>query len=352
MADDKRREYLKYILEEEYDSNRDKLAADLTIAKTTLNKYLSRGKSRPISDRTARQFEKRLGIPTRALDQTYNTVNTNIYYIQVNYAGSQADELLRSLKRFDIVKEACIQYGSSDVFIKIEATEQECQKVVLNAIRLFPGVTNTTTSQALNSARWQRNQVEYSRLPEKENTPHAVLQNYIETKRQELYEELQALEKGKRIIIQKNDYNTLNFYDLLEKSESNVKMIVFYNHKTHRQLEKELFDSRKKNKSNIHYQILLLTDDNFNQEFENKLKRFKNKLLEDKNTYVLHTNENTWIGDRRYGKGITLTIIDEYISSVLNGNSYTLSYKKEEVGKYCKLFNNNWSFIQYQNHFY
>jgi hypothetical protein len=331
---------LKHILEESYSGNRDSLAQKLNIAPSTLNKYLSKGKNRAISDKTARQFEKRLGIEVRVLDYAENT---NVYYIRVRFSGRHPREFLKNLRRHEIVKEASAQYGETDIFIKIESSEKEYEALVFDSIRLFPGVDSTRTSQALNASRWQRHQTEYYQLATRTKSPHHILQNYIEVKRQELYEELYALDKGKELVIHKYDVNALNYYQLLENAKNNIKMTLFYNEYTEGRLENDLCKSRLKTDANVTYQILLFINDEITLKCKKNLQCFLLKLQADDATEVYIANEKHWIGDRKDHTAITLTIIDNEIISVLKGESFTLAYKEDAVERYAKLFKKNWS---------
>ena len=69
-------------------------------------------------------------------------------------------------------------------------------------------------------------------------------------------------------------------------------------------------------------------------------------------TEVQVADERRWIGDRHGRTGITLTIIDNSIISILKGESFTLAYKKEVVSRYSKLFNRNWNTAKDEGHFY
>jgi DNA-binding Lrp family transcriptional regulator len=344
-----RYQHLKSILEEEYDGNRDRLAQKLNIAPSTLNKYLSKGKNRLISDKTARQFEKRLKIKTKSLDYAENT---NVYYVRVVFAGSHPREFLENLRRHEIVKEASAQYGEADIFIKIEASEKEYESLVFDNIRLFPGVVSTTTSQALNTSRWQRHQVEYYLVAEPEKSPHSILQNYIESKRQELYEELYELDKGKNIVVHKYDINALDYYKLLENAKYNVKMTLFYNQHTEGQLEKELCDARRQINADVEYKILLFINNKMTSDIEVNLQHFIKKLKADQTTEVYVADERHWVGDRTDRTGITLTIIDDSIVAILRGRFFTLAYKEDVVAHYSRLFKRNWNTAKDEGRFY
>ncbi|RTZ63339.1 MAG: hypothetical protein DSZ29_07210 [Aquificaceae bacterium] len=347
-----RQQYLKHILEEEYDNNRASLAKKLNIAPTTLNKYLSSGKYRPISDRTARQFEKKLNCTKNAFDYAYHRESINIYYVRVTFSGGHPHEFLCSLHRHSIVKEASAQYGESDIFIKIEATEEEYQCLTFNNIRLFPGVIKTTTSQALNTSRWQRSQAEYFQIASEKQSPHKVVQRYIYSKRKELYDELQMLDKGNEIIVHSDDINPLNYQELLENADDNIKMSLFYNHRTQDRLEEELLKYRAKTKPEIQYRILLITNERISSDLYQKLKNFTEKLEKDRNTKVYTIEERDWTSDRLERNGITLTIVDDLVVSILNRRSFTLGFKPEVVSRYNKIFARNWKIAKYPTRFY
>jgi len=78
-----RRENLLKILESHFAGKRYELALKLHIAITTLNKYLSNGKTRrEISNSKAREFERRLGLSPKTLERK-NKGETNIYYVKI-----------------------------------------------------------------------------------------------------------------------------------------------------------------------------------------------------------------------------------------------------------------------------
>ena len=347
-----RQQHLKKILVDEYSSNRNELAQKLNIALSTLNKYLSVGKYRAISDKTARQFEKRLGHKAKYLDNTQHNESNNIYYVRVTFSGGHPHEFLRKLRHHDIVKEASAQYGEADIFIKIEAPEEEYQSLIFNTIRLFPNVTKTTTSQALNTSRWQRDQAEFYQLPKEAGSPHYILQDYIETKRQELYDELNDLDAGRKIVVNKNDIHSIDYYELLENSKHKIMMTLFYNLQTQVQLEKEFFESREKTHRDVQFKILLLTNNTRSGDLDQRLNEFTHTLRSYHNTEVHIMNAKSWIGDRREPNGMTLTIIDDLIVSILKGNSFTLGYKAEVVEHYSKIFERNWVKTKNQGRFY
>ncbi|HFC91303.1 MAG TPA: Lrp/AsnC family transcriptional regulator [Leucothrix mucor] len=344
-----RYQHLKHILEEDFAGNRDELAQKLNIALSTLSKYLSNGKNRPISDKTARQFERRLEIPAQSLD---HAKNTNVYYVRVTFSGRHPREFLESLHRYDIVKEASVQYGEADIFIKIECSEKEYESLIFDNIRLFPGVMNTTTSQALNASRWQRHQAEYYQLTEQTESPHHILQNYIEAKRKDLYQELHELDRGREIVIHKYDMHALSYYKLLENAKKSIEMTLFYNQHTEGRLEKDLYDARSKANVNVRYKILLFTNDKIPHKIEDNLQRFIKKLRADATTEVYIADEMRWIGDRHDRTGITLTIIDDSIIAILRGESFMLAYKKDVVSRYSKIFNRNWNMAKNEGRFY
>ena len=347
-----RQRYLINILEEKFDGNRPDLAKKLSIAPTTLNKYLSKGKYRPISDHTARRFEKKLGLSQNTFDHAYHLPNINTYYVRVTFSGGHPREFLCNLYRHEIVKEASAQYGEYDIFIKIVATEEEYHNLTFNNIRQFPGVIKTTTSKALSTARWQRSQPEHYEITKETITSNIVLQSYIEAKRHELYEELQALDKGNEIVVHRDEINPLDFYELLENAKSSIKMTLFYNHRTQKRLEEEIFNLIATTKPDVKYKILLLINNRMSPELLEKLTNFKDQLNKDNRTKVLTIEERDWKGNKLERGGLTLTIIDDLVTSILNRDSFTLGYKKEGIDRYNKLFKRNWGIAKYPPRFY
>ena len=87
-------------------------------------------------------------------------------------------------------------------------------------------------------------------------------------------------------------------------------------------------------------------------ELLKKLTNFKNQLNKDDRIKVLTIEERDWKGNKLERGGITLTIIDDLITSVLNRNSFTLGYKKEGIYRYNKLFKRNWDIAKYPPRFY
>ena len=342
---------LRYILEEEFDNNRDKFARKLNISLSSLSKYVSNGKNRrDISDPTARRFEKRLGLKASALEQSRDA---NVYYVSVSFSGGHPCKFLESLRRYEMVKEASMQYGVADIFIKIEGSKQDCQELIFNNIRLFPGVTGTTTSQALNTSRWQRSQAEYYELTEKEELSSRLLQNYIDIKREDLYKELSDLDKGKKVIIHKYDINALTYEELLESAEETIKTSLLYNLYPRGWLEKDFLKSKDKIPSHIKRQILLFTRNPMTRKVESALLDFISILKNNPNIEVQVMDERDWIGNKNNRMPITLTIIDDSIVSILSGElqSFTLVYKNDLISDYSRLFDKNWNSAKNEGRF-
>lgn len=334
---------LRYILEEEFDNNRERLARKLTISTSSLGKYISNSKNRrDMSDSTARRFEKRLGLKSGALD---HSGEANVYYVSVTFNGGRPCKFLENLRRYEIVKEASMQYGVADIFIKIEGSKQDCQELILNKIRLFPGVNKATTSQALNTSRWQRSQTEYYELTEKDELSSRLLQNYIDIKREDLFRELSDLDKGKKVIIHKYDINALTYDELLESGEDTIKTTLFYNHHTTGWLEKDFLKSKNKIPPHIKRQVLLFTKNPMIRKVETALLDFIAIIKKNPNIEVQIMDERDWIGDKNNRMAIALTIIDDLIVSILSGESqsFTLVYKDDLVKDYSRLFDKNWS---------
>ncbi len=331
---------LGYILEEDFDNNRYKLARKLKISVDSLNKYLSKGKRRAISDKMARQFEKLLGIKVGALD--YNK-DTNVYHVRVTFTGGNPREFLKKLRTYNIVKEASAQYGETDIFIKIEASEEAYQALILHHIRLFPGVAHTATSQALNTSRWQRHQAEYYVLPKEEKSLDELLDNYIEVRRKELYDELDTLDKGQKIVINHYDVNGLEYSTLLENAKSSIKMMLLYSELTEKWLEEEFFKLKNKPNAGMHYKILLFSDTKNSTRIKNVLYESIDVLRIGANTLVQSTDVRCWIGDRNHPTAIAMTIIDDAIVIIQKKDCFTLAYREDVVSQYSKLFTRNWN---------
>ncbi len=333
---------LRYILEKEFDNNRGKLAEKLNISTDALSKYVSNGKKRrDISDTTARRFEKTLGREVKFLDQSQNT---NVYYVTVTFTGRHPSEFLKNLRSYELVKEASMQYGEADIFIKIEGSEQDCQALIFNNIRQFSGVTKTTTSQALNTSRWQRSQHSYYRITEEPKLPNRLLQKYIDIKRKELYTELSDLDKGKKVTIHNRyEINTLTYDSLLKSAEYTIKTTLSCNPRTIGWLKEDFFKSHNKINPIIKRKILLFTKHPMSHEVSIGLSDFMIALKKENNIEVQIMDERDWIGDAKNRIPITLTIVDDLITSILYGESFTLVYQGDVVGRYSRLFDTNWN---------
>jgi hypothetical protein len=341
-----RRENLLRILESDFDGNRNQLASKLHIAIPTLNKYIAGGKThREMSNKKARQFERSLRLSPGTLDHK-QTSETNIYYVKIGFSGSRVNKLLEKLYAFEIIQEASAQYGATDIFLKIEASEEELRKLVFEQIRAFPGVSSTSTAQVLAHSHWQREQLHCYDIYEDESSPSDLLATFIQAKNRTLYKEIEALEKGEKIIIGESDYHSIDYLQLLSRTHGKVRITKrFKKHfKTDdiKKFEADFYQEQQKISADSTLNCLIIIDKATPEKSQKELKKILDNVSSTKNKAIRVMREDIWIRSRYQHEAEHFTIFAQQLVSIMERKSITLRYNPSIVEHYIKVFQRNW----------
>lgn len=351
-----RRENLLRILESHFSGNRNQLAIKLHIAIPTLNKYLSNGKTgREISDSKARHFERHLGLSPKALEQK-NKDQANLYYVKIGFSASKVNQLLEKLYQFEVIQEASAQYGETDIFLKIEATEEEMRKLVFERIRVLPGVYSTNTSQVLAHSHWQREQLSRYDVYTDNSSPQDLLSIFIQDKNKALYKEIEALEKGDQVIIGNDDYHTIDYLQLLSHTHNRIRMTKrFQKHLKKEEIKKfedDIYQEAQYIASDALLNFLIIIDKATSEEMQATLKKMLDNLPVAKNKIIRIMHEEGWISSRYQHEAEHFTIFDKQLVSIMGRKSITLRYSQPIVEHYTTVFEKNWRNASYSGYWY
>lgn len=351
-----RRNNLLKILESHFSGNRSQLAMKLHIAVPTLNKYLSTGKtSREISDSKARQFERRLGLSPKALEQK-DKDQTNLYYVKIGFSASKVNQLLEKLYQFEAIQEASAQYGETDIFLKIEATEEEMRELVFERIRILPGVYSTNTSQVLAHSNWQREQLARYDVYADESSPQDLLTTFIRDKNKALYKEIEALEKGDQVIIGNDDYHTIDYLQLLSCTHDRVRMTKRFQRRFKKEdiekFEEDLQQETQHIASDAVLNCLIIIDKATSEAIQATLKRMLDRIPTEKNKVIRIMLEEGWISSRYQHEAEHFTIFDQQLVSIMGRKSITLRYSPPIVEHYTTVFEKNWRNASHSGYWY
>lgn len=337
-----RKQNLLAILNRDFNAQRSALADHLDISSGGLNKYIGKGKTRPISDRTARSFERRLGLDAQALDLVNHSDNVNFYYVRIVFEGHSVDDFLRKLYEFSIIQEASAQYGETDIFIKIESTEEQFQKLVFDHLRTFPGVSTTITSQALSSARWQRRQQKHFNIPSKSDSTETHLNAFLQSKSRELYKQIEQLDKGEHIIVGLDDMETVRYKDLLSESRREVLVTKWVDESNIEAFEKNLAKYASLIDDQVNLKLLVIYENALSPKLQQHLQAHLMTYKKYANQTALSLISSEWVNSH-YDRGCEwFTIFDGHLVSIREKSFIKLHYSKTMLDHYQKVFSKNW----------
>ncbi|CAA6802837.1 MAG: Unknown protein [uncultured Thiotrichaceae bacterium] len=338
-----RKQNLLSILNKDYKAQRTALADRLDISSGGLNKYIGNGKTRPMSDRTARLFERRLGLEFQALDTVAHADNVNFYYIRIVFEGHSVNEFLRKLHKFSIIQEASAQYGETDIFIKIKSTEAQFQKLVFDHLRAFPGVSTTITSQALSSARWQRKQEGHNNIPGSEDSTETYLNSFLQSKSRELYKQIAQLDKGEHIIVGLDDMETIRYQDLLSESTREVLVTKWVFENDIDAFEDNIAKYSRLVDDQVTLKLLVIYDDSLPAKMQQQLQAYLEKYTRYTNQTTLSLVHSQWVNSN-FDRGCEwFTIFDGHLVSIREKSFIKLHYSKTMLDHYQKVFQKNWN---------
>lgn len=338
-----RKQNLLNILNKDFNAQRSALADHLDISSGGLNKYIGKGKTRPISDRTARSFERRLGLDAQALDTVSHSHNVNFYYVRIVFEGHSVNEFLRKLHEFSIIQEASAQYGETDIFIKIESTEEQFQKLVFDHLRTFPGVSTTITSQALSSARWQRRQEKHNNIPSKDGSAETHLNTFLQSKSRELYKQIEQLDKGEHIIVGFDDMETVRYNDLLSESRREVLVTIWVDKNNIDAFDKNIAKYPSLIDEQVTLKLLVIYDSALPPKMQQQLLTYLKRQNSYANQAVLSLVHTQGINSH-FDRGCEwFTVFDGYLVSIRQKSFIKLHYSKAMLDHYQKVFQKNWN---------
>ncbi|KHD05729.1 hypothetical protein PN36_04965 [Candidatus Thiomargarita nelsonii] len=286
-----RRNNLKRIIDEQYQSNQAAFARAIEIKPTQISNMLN-GKA-PIGNSMAQRIENLVGRERGALDLPPEKIFTAYIYVEIPIplAGS----LLETLHEYESVKEAAVVYGNDwQVFVKLQATEKRIQEIIMQVISPLKGVRGTHTSIVMSGHHWQKEQAaqaleimpaenpsklsvngdddeegltvdEYrSRLTQKklENPLYTSHLNNMIDNWQEMGKQLEQAFAG-QVSITQQDQLLLYPLSLLEKAQSSLYASVVWQQRTaaERGSEQKCFEKQKNiinNKKTDTYKIFVI----------------------------------------------------------------------------------------------
>lgn len=343
VSTETRKQNLLDILNKDFKAQRTALADRLDISSGGLNKYIGKGKTRPISDKTARSFERRLGLNPQALDAVTHSENVNFYYIRIVFEGHSVTDFLRKLYEFSIIQEASAQYGETDIFIKIESTEEQFQKLVFDHLRAFPGVSTTITSQGLSSARWQRKQEEHNNIQGRDNSTETHLSAFLKSKSRHLYKQIEQLDKGEHIIVGFDDMETIRYKDLLSESTREVLVTKWVFENDMEAFKDNIAKYARLIDDQVTLKLLVIYDDSLPVKMQQQLQTYIAKYTRYANQTALSLVNSQWVNSN-FDRGCEwFTIFDGHLVSIREKSFIKLHYSKTMLDHYQKVFNKNWN---------
>jgi len=255
------------------------------------------------------------------------------------------NQLLEQLHHFEAIQEASAQYGETDVFLKIEATEDELRRLVFERIRSLPGVCTTNTSQVLAHSHWQREQLDRYDVYD-ESSPKDLLATFIQAKNKALYKDIEALEKGDQVIIGNDDYHTIDFLKLLSATHGKVRMTKrfqgYFKQEDIQAFEDNMRLEGERIPSNAKLNCLIIIDQSISESMKVLLKQMLNNLPDTKNKVIRIMFEEGWVRSRYRHEAEHFTIFDHQLVSIMEQQSTTLRYNKPIIEHYITVFERNW----------
>ncbi len=333
----RRRDNLSDLCKRRADGDVRAFAGKLRRSPSTLYKWLDG--SRRISDRIAREIERHLGLVANALDQPRSGL-ANAYYLMVNVQGHRIRGFIEYLRQFDAIQEASALFGEKDVFIKIEATEAQFQRMVLHQLQTYPGVRHTQTFKSLERSRWQRKQVELHLLPEDKPEPRGFLDGFIERKTEALMDGFRAIDK-KEICIHKDDAVAVLPLDILSHLREEAKSTMRWSKDRFRDNKDVLAGEKNKVMENCRLLRIILLDDKARASLH-RVKVTVDKC-QDAGIQVKLLNEEDWRPTPGHGDPEGYTIYDSEFIVVQKRRSDLLLFSTAALQAYLNNFDNNWA---------
>ena len=203
-----RQSNLRQLLEEEFEGDISKLSDAVHKGVSTLRKYLSPRRERPITPTIARGIERALNLDIGYMDSKYHG-NLSVYYVTLKVSRNFTYDVVRRTKDYPEAVECSATLGEFDVLIKVEVATYHELQVFYDKLSRLPGVQRTRTYPAVESIRWQRQQSTFESL-ENPNEFTSYADEYKHQRILEYMEEIRKLENGN---ISSND-SQINGVDL------------------------------------------------------------------------------------------------------------------------------------------
>lgn len=342
-----RGENLKRIIEEQYQGNYEYVSELIGREVDTIKKYITKNASRKISEKIARDIERKLKLPYCYLDKSENhDQQKDTYYIVLSVDDSETHDIIEWLyeNTFE-VKECSAILGQFDILLKIEVPSFHYLEMFFSRIARLPKVVRTQTFAAVDSLRWQREQMPYYSV-KNPKVSETFLDHYKSTRISNLLKEIHDIERGKivasdgfseRISLLEIMYWTKNSFFAVREYRENISDYDSY-------LEEE---KNKIASGVISKRIFIVPDDVLDSaEARYGLQRTLNEAKDiiDIGGDVKFVFRGNWIYRRDNTNPECFAIVDNsfvYVKKKLAGKS-VLHGDKEYIDVYQQLFNQNW----------
>lgn len=304
----------------------------------TLQKYAQ--PSHGISHKVARDLELKLRLPGGYLDEA-SREKKHVYYVMLTVADSETYDIVNWLSENTTeVLECSALLGEFDIFVKVEVPNFHYLEEFFAKLTRLPKVIRTRTFAAVDSIRWQREQIGYNEV--KDPVPNKRLPDIVvKTRVDDHIRQIKELERG-RIVAYDNSEHRIRLLDVLEDSRDTYRAIREYKEEIY-EYDRYLSTEAEKIKQGVTTLRIFMVPKSLNEgELEEVLTEAKRVV--DIGGKVRILSEDKWVkrGDNR--KPECFSVVDSlYVCVKKKAEERTVLHKdKDRVAMYLRTWESNW----------
>ncbi|WP_020559692.1 Lrp/AsnC ligand binding domain-containing protein [Thiofilum flexile] len=348
-----RRANLKKLIEQNYRGDYEQVAAITEKAESTIRKYLVKNSDRPISSKTAREFEKSLELQIGYLDSESHG-DKNIYYVTLSVNDSETYEIIEWLyDNAPEVMDCSAILGQFDIILKIEVPNFHYLERFFTRLSRLPKVVRTQTFASVDSLRWQRSQIDYYSVKNPRNINNFV-EHYKHACLNELTKQIHDIERGKIVASERSSLK-ISLLEIMQWTKKSFFAVREYQEKIDQYEEYLQEEAKKISEGVITKRIFILPQHLLNpvihqEKLQETLTQAKRILAQQGQVKFL--TEEKWVGRSDNTVPECFAIVDSSFVYVKKSDSQksVLHEATEYVESYQRLFERNWEIaLSYEN---
>lgn len=340
-----RRENLRKIIDDNFRSDYQSVASLLKKAEGTIRKYLAKNSGRPISTAIARDFERKLHLPTGYLD-TENHGEQNVYYVTLSVHDSETHDIIEWLyENAPEVTDCSAILGKYDIIMKIEVPNFHYLEGFFSRLARLPKTLRTQTFASIDSLRWQRDQTAHYSVKNPKKASNFV-EYYKESRLNELTKDIQDIERGK-IVASNRMSQRISLLEIMQWTKKSFLSVREYNEEID-QYDEYLEEEGQRIRQGVKSKRIFLlpkrisTDPASKLELKNLLE--KAQAIVNLGGEVKFVNYEKWISRMNDLTPECFAVVDsEFVYVRKSGSNKSVLHEgREYIDVYQRVFDRNW----------